>query len=279
MLGQDLLEYAGRFGFNRDINLIPRIKDYSYNAETSLAFTWNDNKKDNGEIKSFSPIDFKRNPKLIAQGAIGQNLVTATPLQMAVVASAIANSGVVLNPYIVKEIRTGDGQKILFSARPVQIGRAVKESTASEIKRLMEEVMQTGTGKDVKKIYFENGRYTTHPSISPLTKGESKGGNPIDLFTFNNPSNIPPLIKGGEGGFFKIAIVKVAGKTGTAEVGDKNGNGEIDPSEKPHSWFIGFAPAGDPKVAIAVIAENQGVGRLTAAPIAMDVLAEALNAR
>ncbi len=51
----------------------------------------------------------------------------------------------------------------------------------------------------------------------------------------------------------------------------------IDADEKPHSWFIGFAPADNPRIAIAVLAENQGLGSLTAAPIAMDVLAEALN--
>jgi cell division protein FtsI/penicillin-binding protein 2 len=42
-----------------------------------------------------------------------------------------------------------------------------------------------------------------------------------------------------------------AGKSGTAELG---GTGE------PHSWFIGFAPANAPKVAIAVIVEQAGRG-------------------
>ena len=50
-----------------------------------------------------------------------------------------------------------------------------------------------------------------------------------------------------------------AGKSGTAELG---GTGE------PHSWFIGFAPAEDPKVAIAVIVEQAGRGGEVAAPIA-----------
>lgn len=240
MLGKDLLDYSNRFGFNRNINLISQIKGHSFNAEASRAFSWNEDKRN--DFKAFGALDFKRNPKLIAQGAIGQNLISATPLQMALVASIIANKGVLLNPYIVKEIRTGDGAKALFSAKPIENGRTVKEKTAAEIRKLMGDVMQSGTGKDVKKIYFENGKYYSGPKA------------------------------GGKG-----KMIPVAGKTGTAEVGDRNGNGKIDPDEKPHSWFIGFAPADNPRFAIAVIAENQGFGSLTAAPIAVEVLAEALN--
>ena len=243
LLGKDLLDYSERFGFNKDINLVPQIRDHSYKAEKSIVFSWNDFRKGKNEVKVFSSIDFKRNPRLVAQGSIGQNLTTATPLQMAMVAATIANKGVLLNPYIIKEIRTGDGKKILFFAKPIEIGRAAKAKTALEIRRLMEAVMLTGTGKDVKKIYLEDGKCTT----SPKNKYDKS--------------------------------LRIAGKTGTAEVGDKNGNGKIDLDEKPHSWFIGFAPADNPKVAIAVIAENQGFGSLTAAPIAADILAEACNSK
>jgi peptidoglycan glycosyltransferase len=57
----------------------------------------------------------------------------------------------------------------------------------------------------------------------------------------------------------KVRGVTTAGKSGTAELG---GSGE------PHSWFIGFAPAEDPKVAIAVLVEQAGRGGTVAAPIA-----------
>jgi peptidoglycan glycosyltransferase len=57
--------------------------------------------------------------------------------------------------------------------------------------------------------------------------------------------------------------IAVAGKSGTAELG---GNGE------PHSWFIGFAPADHPRVAIAVIVERGGRGAARAAPLAGDLL-------
>ena len=61
----------------------------------------------------------------------------------------------------------------------------------------------------------------------------------------------------------KVPGVITAGKSGTAELG---GTGE------PHSWFIGFAPANDPKVAIAVLVEQAGRGGEVAAPIAGDLM-------
>ena len=63
--------------------------------------------------------------------------------------------------------------------------------------------------------------------------------------------------------------VTTAGKSGTAELG---GTGE------PHSWFIGFAPAEAPTVAIAVLVEQAGRGGEVAAPIAGDLMTRYLRA-
>ncbi|HET6316938.1 MAG TPA: penicillin-binding protein 2 [Chloroflexota bacterium] len=78
------------------------------------------------------------------------------------------------------------------------------------------------------------------------------------------------FVEGVDNGYAaKAAIpgVKVGGKTGTAEVGDGTS----------HSWFIGFAPADDPRVAIAVIMEHQGSGSDFATPAAHRVLRTALS--
>lgn len=63
--------------------------------------------------------------------------------------------------------------------------------------------------------------------------------------------------------------VKVGGKTGTAEAGPA---GSV-----PHSWFVGYAPADDPRVAIAVIMEHRGSGTDFATPAAKPVLQRALS--
>jgi peptidoglycan glycosyltransferase len=77
------------------------------------------------------------------------------------------------------------------------------------------------------------------------------------------------MVEGVDNGYAaKAAIpgVKVGGKTGTAEVGDGTS----------HSWFIGFAPADNPRIAIAVIMEHQGSGSDFATPAAQQVLQAAL---
>ena len=61
----------------------------------------------------------------------------------------------------------------------------------------------------------------------------------------------------------KVPGIPTAGKSGTAELG---GTGE------PHSWFIGFAPVNQPRIAIAVLVEQAGRGGAVAAPIAGDLM-------
>jgi penicillin-binding protein 2 len=70
---------------------------------------------------------------------------------------------------------------------------------------------------------------------------------------------------------------KFAGKTGTAQVftikQTENTRAKItDERKRDHAWFIAFAPADDPKIAIAVLVENGGFGGAAAAPIAEKVL-------
>lgn len=64
-------------------------------------------------------------------------------------------------------------------------------------------------------------------------------------------------------GAAKVPGVTTAGKSGTAEVGDL---------ARPHSWFIGFAPAEQPRIAIAVIVERAGTGRDVAVPMGGDLM-------
>ncbi len=58
--------------------------------------------------------------------------------------------------------------------------------------------------------------------------------------------------------------VSAAGKTGTAEIG----------SEKSHAWFVGYAPADDPKVALVVVLEHAGDSAEAAGPVVKKLLAE-----
>jgi penicillin-binding protein 2 len=72
------------------------------------------------------------------------------------------------------------------------------------------------------------------------------------------------------------ATYQIAGKTGTAQVvamkqGEKYDANKIDERHRDHAWFIAYAPADHPQIALVVLAENGGHGGGTAAPIARKV--------
>jgi penicillin-binding protein 2 len=74
---------------------------------------------------------------------------------------------------------------------------------------------------------------------------------------------------------FKDAKYVSAGKTGTAQVyslkGEKYAEHKVDERLRDHAWFMAYAPADHPKIAVAVLVENGGFGAAAAAPIARKV--------
>lgn len=82
----------------------------------------------------------------------------------------------------------------------------------------------------------------------------------------------------GTGRAARLSGVTVAGKTGTAQV-VKMGERRRKPSELPyrlrdHAWFVAYAPAEDPTIAIAVVVEHGGNGGSAAAPLAGELIRE-----
>jgi peptidoglycan glycosyltransferase len=152
----------------------------------------------------------------VARIAIGQENLQVTPLQMAMVASAMANGGRVMKPYLVKRVITPDGV-VVRQQRPEELGSVASAYVSSEVGRMMQNVVKEGTAAQA--------------GLSGLS---------------------------------------VAGKTGTAETGTQGLN---------DAWFIGYAPADNPKVAVAVVIEDSsGTGGQVAAPIAGVVIRTALSA-
>lgn len=96
---------------------------------------------------------FNRRGRLIAPGtnldvarlAIGQERLLATPLQMSMVAAAVANGGQLVQPEPVQEVRAPDGS---VTRRPgtTYLGRAMTTETAAELRTLMRDVVDDGTG-------------------------------------------------------------------------------------------------------------------------------------
>ncbi len=130
-LGYDALEnMAEKFMFNKEIK-VNDIYD-SINIKS-------------GNIK----IDNKNMKALIAQDAIGQHGVTTNPLHMALVTSAIANNGVMMKPYIVKEIKDKNGN-VIEKGKSEKLETVVSTETAGLIKEYMVGVVKSGTGTRAK---------------------------------------------------------------------------------------------------------------------------------
>lgn len=87
----------------------------------------------------------------------------------------------------------------------------------------------------------------------------------------------------GTGSACLLKDIKVAGKTGTAQVvalpGDfKRGDTSRIPQKfRDHAWFVAYAPVEDPKIAVAVLVEHGGFGAYAAAPIAKKVIEQYLT--
>jgi peptidoglycan glycosyltransferase len=155
----------------------------------------------------------------IGRIGIGQGGLAVTPLQMAMVASAVANGGKLMTPHLVARVVDQTGRTV-DTIPPTVYSHVMTPQTASEITQMMRDVVDEGTG-------------------TPAQLG----------------SGVP-----------------FAGKTGTASIGPAGAN-ETQP------WFIGFAPANDPKVAVAVTIEKTigGFGGQVAAPIARNVVQTLLS--
>src|SRR5579875_1722638 len=149
----------------------------------------------------------------IGRISIGQGGLAVAPLQMAVVASSIADGGNLMRPHLGASFTDAHGHTVQ-TIRPSLYHRVMSAQSAQEINGMMRTVVDEGTGT-----------------------AASLGG------------------------------ISFAGKTGTASVG-ANGQNRTDP------WFIGFAPATDPKVAVAVVLENtpNEYGGRVAGPIAAAVV-------
>jgi penicillin-binding protein A len=81
----------------------------------------------------------------VAQASFGQGEVLASPLEMALIAAAIANDGTMMKPYIVQQVKTAKGT-VLRSADPAVWAQPISGATAATLQALMVQVVKSGTG-------------------------------------------------------------------------------------------------------------------------------------
>ena len=195
---EQLLAYAARLGFGERIPFELPTSPSQVNGGDGPLFGFRDRVE-------------------LANAAYGQGELLVTPLQMALVASAVANDGLLMRPKLTDELRATDGTVTRLD--PQVWGQVVDVATAEVITDAMQLAVEGPFGKQFA-------------------------------------------------GDAKVPGVPTAGKSGTAELGE---------GESPHSWFIGFAPADAPRIAVAVIVEGGGSGAQRAVPMGGDLMARFLT--
>jgi penicillin-binding protein A len=129
--------------------------------------------------------EFQNAASFVATSAIGQQDVKANPMQMALVAAAIANGGVEMVPHVVKEIRDAEG-RVVKTIEPQEFGRPISRKTASELTDMMISVVDAGTGTAAQI-----------PGIQVAGKtgtAETPGGNPHAWFVSFAPAQNPKIV-------------------------------------------------------------------------------------
>jgi len=109
--------------------------------------------------RSVFPTDFAQNLPALAQSGIGQNDVSATPLQMALVAAAVANEGRVMVPTVLADVRDDEGE-VVEDPEPEEWRRAMSAPNADILRRAMVGVVEDGTARNLAIPGMEVGGKT-----------------------------------------------------------------------------------------------------------------------
>jgi len=109
--------------------------------------------------RSVFPTDFAQNLPALAQSGIGQNDVSATPLQMALVAAAVANEGRIMVPTVLADVRDDEGE-VVEDPEPEEWRRALSAPNADILRRAMVGVVEDGTARNLAIPGMEVGGKT-----------------------------------------------------------------------------------------------------------------------
>jgi peptidoglycan glycosyltransferase len=97
-------------------------------------------------VAVWDTVQLDDDPAALAQSGIGERDVRVTPLHMAMVAAAVANDGVAVQPHAVKRVFAPDGETV-EETEVTELGRAMSSETALTLTQMMERVVTEGTGR------------------------------------------------------------------------------------------------------------------------------------
>ena len=219
---EESLKYSSNIGFAKLGKALERDKFYSYIR--NFGFGEQTGVDLPGEVGGILRAPSRWFEIDLATISFGQG-VSVTPLQMATAMAAIANGGLLMEPFLVEKVTDADGQLIQKHLPEVR-QRVISEKTAQLVRDMMVSVTEPG----------------------------------------------------GTGTRAALPGYRVAGKTGTAQKADPVAGGYSP--DKRVSSFIGFVPADNPALVVAVTIdepEGDSYGGLVAAPVFAKVAAQSLS--
>jgi penicillin-binding protein A len=177
---QALRTQAEKFGFGQDLRIPLRVTPSTFPPTVDDAQT--------------------------ALSAIGQYDDRVTPLQVAMVTSAIADKGVLMRPNLIRTVRNGSNLEVVDRPRPEKIRDAVSAQVAADLTGMMERVVESGTGRraqiDGIKVAGKTG-----------TAQNGTGKPPLAWFTAFAPADSPQIAI--------AVVVEDGGSLGDAASGGK----------------------------------------------------------
>ena len=210
---------------------------------------WLDDKPPGPYPWTEDPASIQASAKVLEDYASRFGFGRQIPFDLPVAVSQVTNPGTEWSPELLVQTAFGQGE---LDVTPMQMALVVASVANGGHVPTPYVAAALQDGGTVQQLH--------QPGQSFSTAGSADVANTMVSF----------MVEGVDNGYAaKAAIpgVKVGGKTGTAEVGDGTS----------HSWFIGFAPADAPRIAVAVIMEHQGSGSDFATPAGQSVMKTALS--
>lgn len=200
-------------------------------------------------------------PKMIKQTALDMGLGQRSGLEI----GGEGRGVVPTDEWLRKVSKKKNPPWYLGDTANLSVGQGYMATTPLQMVNVVSMVANAGT------IYRP---HLVHAIKDPLGNGTVKLTEPEALHHIDLPNNVWQELKDAlvgvvDNGTARSAMIPGmtwAGKTGSAEHGRAKG------TSKTHGWFVGFAPADNPKIAICVLAESAGHGGEIAAPIAKEIV-------
>jgi len=180
--------------------------------------------------------------------SVGQGYVLATPLQVLLSATTIANDGKLMQPQLVREVLDGEGN-IVQTYQPVMKWDLTRDPIIQE--------------------YYD----TTLRGCEPI-EGQTKTVQPWVIEKVQEGMRLA-VTQGTLAKEFVDLTIPAAGKTGTAEYCDQYANAKnlcIPGNWPTHAWTVAYAPYENPEIAVVAFIYNGGEGASVAGPVVWQVL-------